>query len=90
MVSVTLFGKKWDFEIDTFKYFGIGLAVLYMLRIIKYLMQKYLTEKEKAPIASDASNNENSAPKVDSKEAEVSKESVTDEVLPSEKDKKTN
>ena len=90
MVSVTLFGKKWDFEIDTFKYFGIGLAILYMLRIIKYFMQKYLTGKEKTPIASDASNNENTAQKVDSKEAEVSKESVSDEVLPSEKDKKTN
>ena len=88
MVSVTLFGKKWDFEIDTFKYFGIGLAILYMLRIIKYFMQKYLTGKEKTPIASDASNNENTAQKVDSKEADVSKE--TDEFLPSEKDKKTN
>ena len=53
MVSITLFGKKWDFEIDTIKYFGMGLAVLYVLRIMKYVLQKYLGGKNTTPLASD-------------------------------------
>jgi len=91
MVSITLFGKKWDFEIDTIKYFGMGLAVLYVLRIIKYVLQKYLGGKNTTPLASDtqAMADTKTTP-VDSKETEVSKDIDADDALPSEKDKKIN
>ena len=45
MVSINLFGKKWDFDNDTMKYIGCGLAVFYVLRIIKFVIQRTMTGK---------------------------------------------
>ena len=53
MVSITLFGKNWKFETDTLKYFGVGLAILYILRIVRYVVQKYLGGNKSAPPISD-------------------------------------
>ena len=40
MVSINLFGKKWEFDNDTIKYIGFGLAAFYVLRIIKFVIQR--------------------------------------------------
>ena len=99
MVSVDFFGKKWKFDNDTVKYVGCGLALFYLLRIIKFCVTKLIanntkpigTPKQpqqklsKSPAPTPAPVTEDSGDT--DAEADAAAASAT---IPSEKDKKTN
>ena len=50
MVAINLFGKKWDFDNNTVKYIGCGLAVFYVIRIVKFLVQRTLSGMNTNPL----------------------------------------
>ena len=50
MVAINLFGKKWDFDNNTVKYIGCGLAVFYVIRIVKFLVQRTLNGMNTNPL----------------------------------------
>ena len=105
MVKIELFGKKWKFDNETVKYVGCGLALFYLLRIVKFCVQKLIANNTapikapmqpqqkltKSPVAATPITEDSGDTDAEAEaEADAAAAAEAAATIPSEKDKKTN
>merc|ERR1712156_1252602 len=86
MASINLFGKKWNFDSSTFRYIGFGLLAFYVIRIIKYMVQRTLARSNTNPSAPPTETSDTPA---ESKPEAKAAEALGDNLLDSSKDTET-